>query len=84
MIEQYIHENTDLYGGLLPFKFDYMLVTSFDASDNPLIVEFYQNGLEAESRLVTTLTLTYNINGAKESVKAEQHIPYIERTQNIR
>jgi len=84
MQENYLHENTSIYGGLLPFKFDYMEVTSFDANDNPLVVDFYQNYGYANQELVTRLTMTYNGNGVRQSIQAEHFIQYIDRTPNIR
>jgi len=84
MKENYIHENTSIYGGLLPFKFDYMEVTSFDADDNPLVVDFYQNYNYPERFLITRLTMTYNTNGVRQSINAEHFLDYLERSPNIR
>lgn len=53
-------------GGLVTAAYDYVAVTSSDASGNPLVVQYKSGG--ASGTLVATLTMTYDASSNLLSV----------------
>ena len=60
----YEHLNRHIYGGLLPFKYDYIEIVSRNAQDKPTQIDFYQNSKgETDSKKAMELYLTYDGTG---------------------
>lgn len=61
-----IAQNVNAINDLVPHEYDYVKVTSYDANDNPLVIEYRLGG--PAGTLQATLTLTWDAQGRFESV----------------
>lgn len=59
-------QHVNAINDLVPHEYDYVKVTSYDANDNPLIIQYRLGG--PAGTLQATLTLTWDVSNRFESV----------------